>query len=416
MQRMSFKARAGSFGDVVAGPAVPLEPAIGPAPGVSQQDVSRGPRHHRDVVAGKPASRIALRHCFATHLLESGAHRPGAARTRLDQEHRIYTHARASATAIESTGVHRCAELPVHQPPFEVADVIRTLPLPMVASGCLGRSRSLSYRQAWRPRRCLRCGEYAYRTPCRIATSAAQPRKTAAKLLPVPYFHVVFPCRQSWRRWRCTTNAKSTAPCSLPPQLPSGPSPPTRSISALLSASSPCCTPGARPWCTIPISTAAGGLAPDANWISCRDDFFLPVRVLSQLFRGKMLAALTERFAADRLHFHGPLAELADRRFRALCDQLRAKQWVVYAKPPFGGPEQVLKYRPLHPSCRHRQLKDHGCQFGLCELSLPGLCRWPPPPRDETRFRGVSPSLSAARLARSLRPHPPLRLSRQSCT
>ena len=58
-----------------------------------------------------------------------------------------------------------------------------------------------------------------------------------------------------------------------------------------------------------------------------------------------MLAALQQRFAAGRLHFHGALAELADpARFRALCDQLRAKQWVVYAKPPFGGPEQVLKY------------------------------------------------------------------------
>ena len=87
-------------------------------------------------------------------------------------------------------------------------------------------------------------------------------------------------------------------------------------------------------------------MAPDAaTWISCRDDFFLPVRVLSHLFRGKMLAALQQRFAADRLQFHGALAELADPvRFRALCNQLRRKQWVVYAKPPFGGPEQVLKY------------------------------------------------------------------------
>ncbi|MDE0221908.1 MAG: IS91 family transposase [Spirochaetaceae bacterium] len=94
--------------------------------------------------------------------------------------------------------------------------------------------------------------------------------------------------------------------------------------------------------CVIP----GGGLSPDGtDWISCRNGFFLPVRVLSKLFRGKMLAALQEHFAADRLQFHGALSELADPgRFRALCEQLRAKQWVVYSKPPFGGPEQVLKY------------------------------------------------------------------------
>ena len=200
--------------------------------------------------------------------------------------------------------------------------------------------------------------KYAYRTtPAAIATvrsarrsSAPSGWKTAAKICcrsPIPTSSS--PYRQSWRRWRCTTNAKSTAPCSLPPQLPSGPSPPTRSISALLSAASPCCTPGARPWCTIPISTASSRAVAWHPTLPtgypAATGFFLPVRVLSQLFRGKMLAALTERFAADRLHFHGPLSELADpARFRALCDQLRAKQWVVYAKPPFGGPEQVLKY------------------------------------------------------------------------
>ncbi len=94
--------------------------------------------------------------------------------------------------------------------------------------------------------------------------------------------------------------------------------------------------------CVIP----GGGLSPDgAEWIPCRRRFFLPVRVLARLFRGKMLAALRQRFDAGRLQFHGALAALADPgRFRSLCDRLRSKEWVVYAKPPFGGPAQVLKY------------------------------------------------------------------------
>ena len=98
--------------------------------------------------------------------------------------------------------------------------------------------------------------------------------------------------------------------------------------------------------CVIP---GGGLISPDAtDWISCPNGFFLPVRVLARLFRGKLLkllAALTKRFAADRLQFHGALSELAHpARFRALCDQLHNKEWVVYCKPPFGGPEQVLKY------------------------------------------------------------------------
>ena len=121
--------------------------------------------------------------------------------------------------------------------------------------------------------------------------------------------------------------------------------------------------------CVIP----GGGLSPDAaNWISCHDRFFLPVRVLSALFRGKMLAALQQRFATDRLQFHGALADLADpARFTALCEQLRLKQWVVYAKPPFGGPAQVLKYlaRYTHRVAIANSRITAG-RFRLGELSL----------------------------------------------
>jgi len=87
-------------------------------------------------------------------------------------------------------------------------------------------------------------------------------------------------------------------------------------------------------------------LSPDsASWISCRKDFFLPVRVLSRLYRGKLLAALRAAFDNGELEFHGALGELADpERFAQFCNRLREKEWVVYSKPPFGGPEQVLKY------------------------------------------------------------------------
>jgi hypothetical protein len=94
--------------------------------------------------------------------------------------------------------------------------------------------------------------------------------------------------------------------------------------------------------CVVP----AGGLAPDGSrWIRCRRKFFLPVKVLSRLFRGKFLALLRDAFADGKFQFHGQLAPLRERaRFRAFLRPLKDIQWVVYAKPPFGGPEYVLKY------------------------------------------------------------------------
>ena len=94
--------------------------------------------------------------------------------------------------------------------------------------------------------------------------------------------------------------------------------------------------------CVVP----AGGLSPDGSrWIPCRPKFFLPVRVLSRLFRGKLLAWLRQAFAEGRLKFFGQLADLAEpARFHAWLRKSKKTEWVVYAKPPFGGPEHVLKY------------------------------------------------------------------------
>jgi len=94
--------------------------------------------------------------------------------------------------------------------------------------------------------------------------------------------------------------------------------------------------------CVVP----AGGLSPDGSrWIPCRPKFFLPVRVLSRLFRGKLLALLRQAFAEGTLEFFGQLADLAEpARFHAWLRKSKKTEWVVYAKPPFGGPEHVLKY------------------------------------------------------------------------
>ncbi len=93
--------------------------------------------------------------------------------------------------------------------------------------------------------------------------------------------------------------------------------------------------------CVVP----GGGLAPDGRWRSCRPGFFLPVRVLGALFRGKFVSLLRAAFEADQLRFHGALQHLQHGDAFARClDRAMAQPWVVYSKPPFGGPLQVLKY------------------------------------------------------------------------
>jgi hypothetical protein len=94
--------------------------------------------------------------------------------------------------------------------------------------------------------------------------------------------------------------------------------------------------------CVVP----GGGPSLDGTrWIACRPGFFLPVRVLSRLFRRLFLAELDAAFAAGELGFFGELARLADpAAFARRLHELRQIEWVVYAKPPFGGPEQVLAY------------------------------------------------------------------------
>src|SRR6266581_3420584 len=94
--------------------------------------------------------------------------------------------------------------------------------------------------------------------------------------------------------------------------------------------------------CVIP----AGGLNLDhTHWVKSQNRFFLPLKVLSRVFRGKFVAGLKQAFQSGRLHFHGNLAPLAQpKTFAAWLRLLFRKDWVVYAKRPFGGPAYVLQY------------------------------------------------------------------------
>jgi hypothetical protein len=91
---------------------------------------------------------------------------------------------------------------------------------------------------------------------------------------------------------------------------------------------------------------AGGGLAPESDrWISCRPGFFLPVRVLSRLFRRLFVKALRKAFESGKLHFFSSLQSLLDpEAFLRYLAPVRKKEWGVYAKPPFSGPQQVLDY------------------------------------------------------------------------
>jgi len=94
--------------------------------------------------------------------------------------------------------------------------------------------------------------------------------------------------------------------------------------------------------CVVP----AGGLSPDhQRWIHSRYRFFLPRKVLGRVFRGKFVDALKRAFADGQLGFYGDLKLLAEAKaFAAFLRPLFRHDWVVYCKPPFGGPQHVLRY------------------------------------------------------------------------
>lgn len=196
-----------------------------------------------------------------------------------------------------------------------------------------------------RNRHCPKCQSAARAMACR-----------AAGRTPAPYFHVVFtlpaPAREIAFQnkavvysilFRCAAETLTTIaadPKHLGAQL---------GVTAVLHTWGQTLQYHPHVHCVVP----GGGPSLDGTrWSACRPGFFLPVRVLSRLFRRLFLQELHAAFAAGQLGFFGDLAHLAHLAdpagFTQRLDQLRRTDWVVYAKPPFGGPEQVLAYLGRH--------------------------------------------------------------------
>ena len=165
--------------------------------------------------------------------------------------------------------------------------------------------------------------------------------------------------------------------------------------------------------CVIP----AGGLSLDhRRWLRPRYPFFLPVKVLSRVFRGKFLAGLKRLHRGKKLQCAGPAGALADQQqFAKLLRHLHRHDWVVYAKPAFGGPLQVLRYlgRYTHRVAisNHRLLAfdQERVTFRWKDYAHNGRQGSADADND-----GVLAPLLSARAAQRLRPHPSLRVSRQS--
>jgi hypothetical protein len=205
------------------------------------------------------------------------------------------------------------------------------------------------------------CDQCAHRRPaynscrnrhcpkCQAASRAQWLQQRSAELLPVEYFHVVFTlpheigplALQNQRRiygMFFQAAAESLLTIAADP----------RHLGAQIGFLAVLHTWGQNlhfhphVHCVVP----GGGLSPDrSQWIACRPGFFLPVRVLGRLFRAKFLSLLQDAYDRRHISFHGQQRYLEDPAlFQQLVATLREKEWVVYAKPPFGGPEIVLKY------------------------------------------------------------------------
>jgi hypothetical protein len=206
--------------------------------------------------------------------------------------------------------------------------------------------------------RCTCCGEIRYHyhscgdrhcPQCGGNKRAEWLDKRAAELLPVPYFHVVFTLPHELSAL-ALGNRKELYEMLF-----------AAASETLLEVAADPKHLGARigilmvlhTWgqqlehhphvhCVVP----GGGMsAAGENWVSCRPNWFLPVKVLGRVFRGKYLAKLRTAYAAGQLRLAGSTWPLADANgFAAFIRALYKKEWVVYSKEPFGGPEQVLKY------------------------------------------------------------------------
>jgi hypothetical protein len=208
-------------------------------------------------------------------------------------------------------------------------------------------------------RQCDRCGHRVllydscrnrHCPKCQATARARWLAQRQTELLPVPYFHVVFTLPQQIGRlalqnakpiYNILFHAASRAllETAADPRLLGA----SIGFLAVLHTWGQNLHLHPHLHCVVP----GGGISHDGSrWIACRkSSFFLPVRVLSSRFRKIFLRSLRSAFQRDMLHFHGELRSLSDpRQFQLLCQQAETIPWVVHIKPPFGGPERVLKY------------------------------------------------------------------------
>jgi hypothetical protein len=255
------------------------------------------------------------------------------------------------------------------RPPFEVADVIRiagdsfrehygaslTWPQAKVLDA-IARCRTATL--GGHRDQCASCGHQAIsynscrNRHCPKCQTGARDRWLAQRqneLLPVGYYHLVFSVPHSlvpvmWQNQRLlfallfeASAATLLEVAANPKHLGAG-----LGFLSILHTWGQTLQPHPHIHCVVP----GGGLSPDhARWIASRSNFLLPVKVLGRLFRRKFLSGLRRLFAQHQLRFFGECADLQQqKRFVTLLRTLSHQDWVVYAKPPFGGPEHVLHY------------------------------------------------------------------------
>jgi Putative transposase/Transposase zinc-binding domain len=251
------------------------------------------------------------------------------------------------------------------RPKLEVADVFRSLDPSFVAALPAAHRRVVQDIMACRTaalgghvEQCDQCGycQIAYNScknrhcnKCQAAARAEWMEARAEELLPCEYFHVVFTLPEqlsplALQNKRIIYNLLFKAASETLLEIAADPRHLGARIGFFAVLHSWGQTLQAHPHlhCVIP----GGGLSADnSQWIACRPGFFLPVKVLSRLFRGKFVAFLREARKQDRLTYAGQLSALAEgEEFNHWLRELSRIEWVVYAKPPFGGPQQVLKY------------------------------------------------------------------------
>jgi hypothetical protein len=222
---------------------------------------------------------------------------------------------------------------------------------------------------------------------CQAAASCKWLADREAELLPAPYFHVVYTLPAELRdvafqNKRVVYDLLMKAAAQTTLQIAADP----RRLGARIGITAVLHTWGSamthHPH--VHMIVPGGGLSPDGTrWISSRGNFLVHVNVLARLFRGKMLSLLGDAHDAGRLKFFNGLAGLADQRaFKRFLGPLRHTRWVIYVKPPFGGPEAVLAYlsRYTHRvAISNRRLvaaDDGGVSFRWKDYREDGLARW----------------------------------------